>query len=94
MQVKWLRRALENLAAQVEYIEQDNPSAASHVFEQIVDAVHQLALHPSMGRPGRVPGTRELVIANTPFLVPYRVKGDTVIVLRVFHGARRWPGVL
>lgn len=47
-----------------------------------------------MGRPGRVPGTRELVIANTPFLVPYRVKGDTVIVLRVFHGARRWPGVL
>lgn len=91
MQVRWLRRALESLTAQIEYIAQDNPTAASHAFEQIVSAVQQLAQHPAMGRAGRVPGTRELVIPNTPFLVPYRVKGETVIILRVFHGARRWP---
>jgi toxin ParE1/3/4 len=44
-----------------------------------------------MGRPGRVPGTRELVIPNTPFIVPYRVVGNTIQVLRILHGARPWP---
>jgi toxin ParE1/3/4 len=43
------------------------------------------------GRPGRWPGTRELIIPGTPYIVPYRVKGPVVEILRVFHGARRWP---
>jgi toxin ParE1/3/4 len=47
--------------------------------------------NPEMGRPGRVPGTRELVIPSTPFIVPYRLDGNTIQILRVFHGARRWP---
>jgi len=46
---------------------------------------------PEMGRPGRVPGTRELVIPRTPCIVPYRLVGNTIQVLRIFHGARRWP---
>ena len=44
-----------------------------------------------MGRPGRVPGTRELVVPGTRYLVPYRVTGDTLQILRVYHGARNWP---
>jgi len=44
-----------------------------------------------MGRPGRVPSTRELVIPSTPYLVPYWVRDDCIEVLRVFHAARRWP---
>ncbi len=47
--------------------------------------------NPEMGRPGRVPGTRELVIPRTPFIVPYRLVGNTIQILRVFHGTRRWP---
>src|SRR3984893_10319060 len=50
-----------------------------------------LPSNPEMGRPGRVPGTRELVIPKTPFIVLYRLVGNTVQILRVFHGARRWP---
>jgi toxin ParE1/3/4 len=46
---------------------------------------------PHRGRPGRWPGTRELVIPRTPYIVPYRVQGDLIEILRVFHGARRWP---
>ena len=42
-------------------------------------------------RPGRVPGTRELVIPRTPFVVPYRLKSDIIQILRVYHGAHRWP---
>ena len=50
-----------------------------------------LATHPALGRPGRVPGTRELVVSGTPYLIPYRVHGKTVEILRVFHGARKSP---
>ena len=50
-----------------------------------------LTENPELGRPGRVPGTRELVVLHTPYIIPYRVREDVVEILRIFHGARRWP---
>ena len=47
--------------------------------------------NPQIGRPGRVPGTRELIIPKTPFIVPYRLQGNAIQILRIYHGARRWP---
>ncbi len=91
MQVRWLRRALENLDEEAEYIARDDPEAAARTLERIVTSVERLGTHPSLGRRGRVLGTRELMISGTPYLVPYRVRGDTVQILRVFHGARKWP---
>ena len=58
---------------------------------KVEKAVQSLKKHPAMGRPGRVSGTRELVVADTPYIVPYRVRDDVVEVLRVFHAARQWP---
>jgi len=89
--VKWLRTALKNLEAEAEYIAQDNPRAAALMVERIYDAVMTLEQHPAMGRPGRVPDTRELVISDTPYIVPYRVKGKRIENLRVFQSSRRWP---
>lgn len=91
MQVRWLRRALENLEAEADFIARDNPDAASRMVTLITEAVSHLGSHPAMGRAGRVPGTRELVVSGTLYLIPYRVRGQTVQILRVFHGARRWP---
>ncbi len=91
MQVRWLRRALENLDEEAEYIARDDPEAAARTLERIVTSVGRLGTNPSLGRRGRVLGTRELMISGTPYLVPYRVRGDTVQILRVFHGARKWP---
>ncbi len=91
MRVKWLRTALANLNAEAEYISQDSPAAAARTVAAILDAVDLLKKYPASGRPGRVPGTRELVVRGTPYIVPYRVRGDTVELLRVFHGARKWP---
>jgi toxin ParE1/3/4 len=91
----WSPEAIDDLAALRAYIEQDDPAAALRVALHIVQNVETLLPNNlDMGRPGRVPGTRELVIPNTPFIVPYRVVGDTIQVLRIFHGARRWPDVL
>ena len=58
---------------------------------RVLEAVAQLAQQPGLGRPGRVPGTRELVVLKTRYLVPYVVQGDQVIILRVFHTSRRLP---
>lgn len=69
----------------------DNPGAAINTVLRVLEAVEGLAEHPNIGRPGRVPGTRELVVSGTPYIAIYRVRTNTVWVLRVLHGARRWP---
>ena len=91
MRVRWLRRALRNLDEEAEYIARDDPDAAARTVDRIATTVERLATHPASGRTGRVPGTRELVVSGTPYLVPYRVRGETVEILRVFHGSRKWP---
>ena len=90
-EVRWLVKALKNLEAEAEYIARDNPAAAAAVVTKIMESVSNLVRHPSLGRPGRVPETRELVIPETPYIVPYRVRGKSVEILRVFHASRRWP---
>jgi plasmid stabilization system protein ParE len=91
MRVRWLRKALRNLDDEATYIAADDTAAARLVVKRILDAVAMLAEQPGLGRPGRVPGTRELIVAKTRYLVPYRVRGETVEVLRVFHTSRRLP---
>jgi plasmid stabilization system protein ParE len=91
MRVRWLRAALRNLDEEASYIAADDPAAARLVVARVLEAVAQLADQPGLGRPGRVPSTRELVVARTRYVVPYRVKRDTVEILRVFHTSRRLP---
>lgn len=71
MRVEWSREALNDLDWAVEYIARDKPGAAREVAQRIWDASRQLVDHPGIGRPGRVPGTRELVIAGLPYVEPY-----------------------
>lgn len=91
MQVLWLKNALNNLDEIAEYISHDNPQAAQHVVDLIIEQVNQLATLPALGRPGRVVGSRELVISKSYYLVPYRIKNNVVEILRVFHTSRRPP---
>ena len=91
MRVRWLRKALRNLDEEAAYIANDDSAAARIVVERVLNAVAMLVQQPDMGRPGRVPGTRELVVPKTRYIVPYRVRGDAVEILRVFHTSRRLP---
>jgi plasmid stabilization system protein ParE len=91
MRVRWLRTALRNLDEEATYIAADDAAAARLVVDRVLKAVARLAEQPGLGRPGRVPGTRELVVRNTRYLVPYRVRGEEVQILRVFHTSRRPP---
>ena len=91
MKIRWTRPALADLEAIGDFIARHNPSAAKRTVIELVTSVDALRDHPNRGRPGRLTGTRELVVAGTPYLVPYRVLGDDIEILAVFHGARRWP---
>jgi addiction module RelE/StbE family toxin len=90
MEVRWLDDALADVTGIYRYVAADDPRAAARVVERIQAAILLLAEMPRRGRPGRWPGTRELVVPRTSYIVPYRVAGDHIEILRVFHGARRW----
>lgn len=94
MRVRWLARALANLNAEAEYIARDKPQAAARMVQAIRQSVDLPQRHPGLGRPGRVAGTRELVVPGVPYIVPYRIRDNEIHLLRVFHGARKWPSKL
>ena len=93
MEIKWLRTALRNLDQEAEYISKDNPQATRLVVQRIQHTVLLLRDNPSLGHPGRLPGTRELVIPGTRYIVPYRVRPrlQRIEILRVFHASRKLP---
>ena len=90
MPIKWLRTALRNLDDHANYIAEDNPDAARRAAERVHTAVSRLAEYPNMERIGRVPQTRELVVAGTPWVVVYRVR-NSIEIIRVLHGPQAWP---
>ncbi|MGY3440828.1 MULTISPECIES: type II toxin-antitoxin system RelE/ParE family toxin [unclassified Bradyrhizobium] len=94
MKLLWSRFALSDRDDIFSYIEAENPRAAVHVDEQIADTARRLLDFPDSGRPGRVAGTRELVVPRTPYVAAYLVEGETVRILRVLHGAQMWPDEL
>ncbi len=87
----WSPRAIRHLTAIRQYIEKDSDAGAATVAVRILDAIEVLCTQPNMGRPGRLPGTRELVISGTPYIVPYRVRHERLQLLAVFDGRRQWP---
>ncbi len=92
MQIRWLDRAEADIDELFEYLLDRDPRAARRVYDAVREQVALLADQPGLGRPGRIVGTRELIITRTPYIVAYTVDQhiDAVIVLRVLHGARRW----
>ena len=94
MDIHWSARAGRNLVEIRKYIAAEDPQAAAHVAERLSQAVELLAGQAQMGRPGRVPGTRELVITGTPYVVAYAVTADSIEVIAVLHGNQKWPDSL
>lgn len=93
MELVWTPRARRTRQAAIDYIAQDNPVAALSQLDEIERQTDMLIQHPEMGRPGRVDGTRELVISRTPFIVVYRLKprAKRIELFRFLHGAQQWP---
>ncbi len=91
MKIIWSPTALGDLDRLQAYMAERDPAAAGRMHEAVFDSVEDLVRFPARGRPGRVPGTRELVAVGTPFVVPYRLEGQRIEIIAVLHGARRRP---
>ncbi|HFO8125587.1 TPA: type II toxin-antitoxin system RelE/ParE family toxin, partial [Escherichia coli] len=74
MEIKWLRKAIANLEAEFRYIAEDDPQAAERFVNEVWRLTQLLKEQPAMGREGRVPETRELILHNYPYIIPYRVR--------------------
>lgn len=91
MQIEWLPEACQDLIELRRFIATDRPEAASQAAERILDTIGYLRGHPEIGRAGRIPGTRELVIPGLPYIVPYRVKSAAIVILGILHTSKEWP---
>jgi toxin ParE1/3/4 len=92
LRLRWTRLASDDLDAIAEYIGQDSPAAAARVVLELIDQAETLLPgHPAIGRPGRVLGTRELVVGHLPYIIAYRVREKDVEILRVLHTSRASP---
>jgi addiction module RelE/StbE family toxin len=90
--IKWTEQATQQLDQAHDYITlSNNKAVAARITMQIVNAVQQLVAFPMAGKAGRVLGTRELVISNTPFIAAYAINSADIIVLAIYHGAQQWP---
>ena len=91
MLIRWTQKAKKNLLQVEEYISKDNPKAAITMVLKIINSVAVLSDYPAMGKVGRVFNTRELIIADTPYFVSYRIHVNQIEILRVLHSSMRWP---
>jgi toxin ParE1/3/4 len=90
--IEWAEQAILQLDQAHDYIALSNSEeVAAQITTHIVTSVQQLATFPMSGKPGRVPGTRELVIPNSPFVVAYCIEKERIVILAIYHGAQRWP---
>lgn len=91
MIVVWLKSAIKSRDTLLDYIAQDNISAAIEQGDRIAHTVKLLPDNPEIGRAGRKQGTREMVIPRTSFILVYRIRAERLEILRVLHGAQQWP---
>jgi len=92
IRVRWTEPAVRDLTAICDFTDQrDGPEAARRIALRIYEEVSSLVMFPRRGRPGRKPGSRELVFPGLPFLAIYRVLEDVVQIDRILHGAQKWP---
>lgn len=90
MNIVWSPNAIGHLADLRAYIARDNPNAAARTAAILLAAVDRLRELPNLGRPGRVSGTRELVVPGTRYVIAYRIRGERLEIIAVFHGRQQW----
>jgi toxin ParE1/3/4 len=90
--IVWTEQATRQLDQVQEFIALSNsPEVSLNVAFQVLASIEQLARFPMLGRTGRVPGSRELIIPNTPFIAAYALDEERVIILAIYHGSQKWP---
>jgi toxin ParE1/3/4 len=91
MELRWTQEAAADLERIADYLSVHAPERAERLVRALYEAPSSLLTFPNRGRSGKKEGTRELVMSPLPYIVIYRVREDTVYVIRILHGAQQWP---
>jgi toxin ParE1/3/4 len=91
MQIVWTTSARQDINGIWDFLAQQEPDAAELVESKILKAVEGLVQFPGRGKPGRVRGSRELVVKGLPYVVVYLVVESEIVILRVLHAKQKWP---
>jgi len=91
MQLRWTEEAADDLEHIAYYLLSNAPGRAQDLIRAVYEAPTELLMFPNRGRQGKKEGTRELVLTPLPYIVVYRVFGETIFVVRILHGAQKWP---
>ena len=89
VEIAWSLLAENDLNEIIDNIAQDSLEYALSFYEQVREKVESLTQFPKMGR--KVPelddpNIRELILRN--YRLIYRIFGDKVQIVRLFHGSR------
>jgi toxin ParE1/3/4 len=90
MRLRWTFAAANDLEHISDYLDRQNPKVAQEAVRRLYGEICQLSRFPSRGRPGREPGTRELILSGLPYVVIYRTSDEVVEILRIYHGSQNW----
>lgn len=91
MRVRWTEPAFESLRSHADFIANDDFEQARRLVLRVNEAVERLKQFASLGRPGRLSDSREWMVSGTPYIIAYRIRGDTLELLRILHAAQEWP---
>lgn len=91
MKIRWSQKAFQNLYRETEFLDEHSHQAARHFVSKILQALEHLKNNPYMGRQGRVSGTREYILNDFPYIIPYRILNEEIQIIRIFHTSRKWP---
>jgi addiction module RelE/StbE family toxin len=91
MELRWTKEAAADLENIANYLSQKTPERAAELVRGVYNAPAALLTFPYRGREGRKEGTRELVLSPLPYILIYQVRGEPVHVVRILHGAQKWP---
>ena len=88
MRIRWTPAAAADLQQISEYLQEHHPQYRQPTLRKLYETIRGLKEAPYRGRPGRVEGTREVLFPPLPFVAVYRINGETIEVLRVWHTAQ------
>ena len=91
MQIRWTPAAVNDLETIADYLCDNAPERAAELVRQIYESPDRLTRFPRVGRAGRRHGTRELIVNSLPYVIVYRLTDEAIHILRVLHGAQKWP---
>jgi toxin ParE1/3/4 len=91
MKVRFSKRSIRRLSSIQAYVAKDSPAAAARVAARIAETAMRLEHFPLLGRPGKKPGWREVIVPGLPYIIPYRVVDDLILVDTIIHTSRKWP---